>query len=257
MDAGLPPGSMVGEPSDRGAVMHVAVECDLCGSCPIRGVRHRSLSRPNFDLCAACRCSSRPEVAAAQPYEATGFTAANEPYGQDRGPRHHPPAAPQSSQRHSVAATPGTSPHQNQHQHQPLVDWVWNYFSGQHEPTSGMCAQQPPRQPPNQQPLNQQPLNCQRPPLQKAAEGRSELIRQGGMAQQGVAVDATFSASTAGTAVGDGSSGGSGGGANGIAAAGTAPWPQMRSSSVTMTGMPPLYFQVWGGYRRNGAQPPK
>ncbi|PNH08235.1 Zinc finger with UFM1-specific peptidase domain protein [Tetrabaena socialis] len=59
-------GSIVRGPD--GLATHLGVECDLCGTCPIRGVRHRSASRPNFDLCAACRGNGGPEVAAAAPY---------------------------------------------------------------------------------------------------------------------------------------------------------------------------------------------
>ena len=33
---------------------HFAVECDLCGACPINGARYKSLSHDNYDVCQAC-----------------------------------------------------------------------------------------------------------------------------------------------------------------------------------------------------------
>ena len=33
---------------------HLAVECDLCGQCPIRGSRYKSLRHDNYDLCERC-----------------------------------------------------------------------------------------------------------------------------------------------------------------------------------------------------------
>lgn len=33
---------------------HVGIYCDGCGTDPIVGVRHKSMSRPAFDLCATC-----------------------------------------------------------------------------------------------------------------------------------------------------------------------------------------------------------
>ncbi|GIM08100.1 hypothetical protein Vretimale_12191, partial [Volvox reticuliferus] len=142
----LIPGSMVY--GSDGATLHLAVECDMCGTCPIRGVRHRSLARSNFDLCTECRASGRPEVAAAAPYEETGAATAlpGDTAGaagldgwrsNGRGAL-PPPPAPSQSQCH-----PHPHPHpqpqpQPQHLHQPLVDWVWRYFSGQHQPTRHM-----------------------------------------------------------------------------------------------------------------------
>ena len=32
----------------------MAVECDICGCCPIRGPRFKSLSHDNYDLCSTC-----------------------------------------------------------------------------------------------------------------------------------------------------------------------------------------------------------
>ena len=34
--------------------MHFDVECDICGACPIRGPRFKSLSEGNYDLCCQC-----------------------------------------------------------------------------------------------------------------------------------------------------------------------------------------------------------
>jgi hypothetical protein len=145
-----------------GASLHIAVECDLCGVCPIRGVRHRSLARSNFDLCAACRAGGRPEVAAAAPYDATGMAAAaphsDGPAGQQIAPAgaaatggerqqgsskgpHQAGQRPQPQGPGQQSRAQGQGPEQHGqgqgqlHQHQPLVDWVWRYFSGQHQST--------------------------------------------------------------------------------------------------------------------------
>ncbi|GLC40065.1 hypothetical protein PLESTF_000933700 [Pleodorina starrii] len=250
------PGSLVRCPD--GATLHVAVECDLCGTCPIRGVRHRSLSRPNFDLCAACRAGGRPEAAAAAPYAETGSAgtaataaAAKPPPPQGRG------GPPQQRQ----GARPYHHQHQHQqqqqpHLHQPLVDWVWSYFSGTHQPTRHMWA------PPTVSELaaaraaaagaavGEAAAAAAAPPQGRPAGGSGGGGGGGGLGGSG---SGGFAGPSAGS---DGAEGGGGGGGGG---GGTAmpppsrpPGPpalQLRSSPVTITGMPPLYFQHEGHSR--------
>ncbi|GLI65824.1 hypothetical protein VaNZ11_009453, partial [Volvox africanus] len=249
----LIPGSMVYDPD--GATLHLAVECDMCGTCPIRGVRHHSLTRGNFDLCAECRAGGRPEVAAAAPYEETGAPPAPPGGGaggadgadgldslrsNSRGPRPPPP--------------PPSPPSRGQNLHQALVDWVWRYFSGEHQPTRHMCEFK--HQSHHQQ--HQPSMAGSGPPLPAPSPAQWP---QSGMGRD-MAVGLNAGAVAGGSA------------AVATGAAALAPWPvatafssfpsssvgvppplqpppppPLRSSPVTITGMPPLYFQHEGHSR--------
>ncbi|EFJ45715.1 hypothetical protein VOLCADRAFT_63303 [Volvox carteri f. nagariensis] len=69
--------------------------------------------------------SSRAEVAAAAPYEETGVAAVAAPQVPPSAGASGGVGRPPSAQAAASAA----------HLHQPLMDWVWRYFAGQHEPT--------------------------------------------------------------------------------------------------------------------------
>ncbi|UPR03026.1 hypothetical protein HOP50_11g63530 [Chloropicon primus] len=43
-----------GPGSSNSGARHFAVECDICGACPIRGARYKSLAHDNYDLCEHC-----------------------------------------------------------------------------------------------------------------------------------------------------------------------------------------------------------
>ena len=47
-------GNPSAESSNNSEARHLAVECDICGMCPIRGSRFKSLSHNNYDLCGTC-----------------------------------------------------------------------------------------------------------------------------------------------------------------------------------------------------------
>ncbi len=97
--------------------------------------------------------------------------------------------------RAAAAGGGGAGEQQNYHLHQPLVDWVWAYFTGQHAPSACMA------------------------PLAQRGQQQGPGAQQQGQGQGSV-------------------QGGAGGG---LAALG------LRPSAVTVTGLPPLYFQVGGG----------
>lgn len=56
-----------------GPTNHHGIKCDLCDVHPIVGVRYISTTRPDYDLCNACRAS--PQAEAAGPYEAVGHSS--------------------------------------------------------------------------------------------------------------------------------------------------------------------------------------
>ena len=58
-----------------GATLHHA-GCDVCHANPIAGVRYKSVTRPNYDLCARCRLL--PDAEAEGPYVALGSPTAAE-----------------------------------------------------------------------------------------------------------------------------------------------------------------------------------
>ena len=58
-----------------GATLHYAI-CDVCRAYPIAGVRYKSVTRPNYDLCARCRLL--PDAGAEGPYVALGSPTAAE-----------------------------------------------------------------------------------------------------------------------------------------------------------------------------------
>ncbi|KXZ45539.1 hypothetical protein GPECTOR_53g125 [Gonium pectorale] len=252
----LHPGSML--LADDGSTYHAGVECDLCGANPIRGVRHRSAARPNFDLCSACRAGGSPEAAAAAPYVETG-TAATAASGGGARPKRVGQQDAEQQQRE-----------QREHLHTPLVDWVWRYFTGQHGPTRHMW----------------EPVAGL-----SAAHGGGASGAGGGEHGAGGAATAATGAAAQQADGGGGGAGVGAGGASGSdvasmgperasavrvtaaagagAAAGSGPSSgagpgpgsgagpggggssdlRLRSSPVTITGMPPLYFQHEGHSR--------
>ncbi|GIL49066.1 hypothetical protein Vafri_5543 [Volvox africanus] len=245
-----------------GATLHLAVECDMCGTCPIRGVRHRSLARSNFDLCAECRAGGRPEVAVAAPYEETG--AAPAPPGDGVGGADS--AAGLDGSRSNIRSPrppppPRTSPSQDSHLHQPLVDWVWRYFAGEHQPTRHMGGvkhqqrQQHQRQHQEHQYQHQyqhqQPSTAASgPPPPPPAPNPAQWLPSGtwhatavgmsaGAFASGGAVTATEAAPLAVAASSSFPSS-----SVGVPPPLPPPPPPLRSSPVTITGMPPLYFQL-------------
>jgi hypothetical protein len=78
-DAAPPSGAAAGQPGDATAAsnrpgeaaaaveMHMRVECDSCGCCPIVGPRFKSSVLPNFDLCSDCH--ARQSCGPAAPFQ--------------------------------------------------------------------------------------------------------------------------------------------------------------------------------------------
>ncbi|MEW5316402.1 MAG: hypothetical protein WDW38_007777 [Sanguina aurantia] len=56
-----------------GRVSHTGVQCDVCGIVPIIGVRHRSTSRADFDLCGVCVECTAAEASRPSPVHVTGL----------------------------------------------------------------------------------------------------------------------------------------------------------------------------------------
>lgn len=134
-----------------GQTVHPGVQCDMCGTHPIIGVRCRSVSRENYDLCDACADSSAG--AEAGPFERSGCSAAQAAL------------LCQSSRG-------GQGPVQNKEQyvHVPLVQWVWHYFTGAHARSKHMYQGGDPP-----------PANGKRPPPRVVATGLPPLYFQVGV----------------------------------------------------------------------------
>lgn len=59
---------------EDGTLLHQGVTCDICGSCPLVGVRHHSTIKRDFDVCS--RCITSPAAEQAGPYiQITGNVA--------------------------------------------------------------------------------------------------------------------------------------------------------------------------------------
>lgn len=246
--AARPAGSIMWGPD--GTPLHVGVECDLCGMCPIAGPRHTSRSRPSFDVCAECR--QQPEAAAAEPYKVLGGGGdedggdglARADSGAGPGPGLPLQAQAQGGGRPASAAAGAEAEAGAQHMHQLLVDWVWRYFSGRHAPTQALC-QLPPR------------------PAAGAAAPSTDADGSGGTGGAG-----SSRADKAGPPPhADADAVGNGGGRSSSDAVTAGPGHQqgpggevalphaaaatvvLRPSPVVQTGLPPLYFQHEGHSR--------
>lgn len=179
--------------------------------------RYKSVSRPNFDLCAACRHGGGAMAEAAAPYIEMGAAPPNhsnhQPTSGVTGHSGRGPAAGGGrggrvgggrGRGGRAAGSSGADELQNQHLHQPLVDWVWSYFTGQHAPSA-----------------------CMAPLAQRGQQGGQGVQQQ----QQQLGYG--------------GLRGGAGGGPAGLG---------LRPSAVTVTGLPPLYFQVGRGSEGKGRE---
>ncbi len=142
-----------------GRTVHAGVQCDGCGAAPLLGVRHRSLRRPNYDLCG--RCAARPDAEQRDgPFERSGLDPTSSAHGGGGGggsqaagggaeqQQQQPelPAAPwwvDASRRQGKgvgggggrggggAAQPAASRPPTPLQ-EALLSWVWAYFTGGH-----------------------------------------------------------------------------------------------------------------------------
>ncbi|KAG2488418.1 hypothetical protein HYH03_013102 [Edaphochlamys debaryana] len=232
------PGAVIAQPD--GSSLHVGVECDLCGQCPVRGLRFKSLNpaTPNFDLCAACRASGRPEAAAAEPFQQLG-SAASAAAGAGAG----------------AGAAAAAAAAQAAHTHQALVEWVWAYFTGAHAPSAHMHtwdplgAQHAPHGPAGPAQHGGPPQHGPGPGPQHAPHGMD--LDGAGPADDGTHRPGGPGGSGSGSPGGGAGAGGGGGGGSGGAGVGAAVpwWKRRRSPHVTVTGMPPLYFQHEGHSR--------
>ncbi|GAX82300.1 hypothetical protein CEUSTIGMA_g9729.t1 [Chlamydomonas eustigma] len=184
----------VASAADRpAACCHLGVTCDLCNCCPIIGLRYKSLSRENFDLCEVCYKTSQGREAG--PFNILDFSdtavEVHEASHQVAGP-----VAPQSqitAQTGSAATTLAEDQQQTQHQHQhrhqhqqahrSLLKWVWNYFSGQHAATRHMfkladyhCS--PALGPPHHSTITSSSVVMQEPSGAPSVAAREEALRR-------------------------------------------------------------------------------
>ncbi|KAF5837111.1 peptidase family C78-domain-containing protein [Dunaliella salina] len=123
-----------------GRTVHSSVACDLCGACPIIGVRHRSLSRTNYDLCS--RCAACPAGKGAEPFEMLGtgpLTSGTQAPLQQQHHQQQQQQPPENGCESNSSSSSGSS--ESSPFHLPLIEWVWNYFSGSHPPTRHMHHQ--------------------------------------------------------------------------------------------------------------------
>ncbi|ETO00357.1 hypothetical protein RFI_37090 [Reticulomyxa filosa] len=50
------------EEHNGGQGVHLNVKCDMCGACPIRGIRYKCSVCGNYDLCEGCEASGKHHV---------------------------------------------------------------------------------------------------------------------------------------------------------------------------------------------------
>ena len=135
-----------------GQDIHSEVVCDGCNACPIVGIRYRSLTLPDHDLCE--QCHSKPCSALAAPFEhITSGTACHSM---------HPPRpciccralstelsgmpllSSISNLLASVDAGGSTQGNLPEALNRKLAMWVWHYFTGEalpgFEPPGSQCC---------------------------------------------------------------------------------------------------------------------
>lgn len=120
--------------------MHQGVACDLCGVSPIMGVRFKSYSTPDFDVCSSCSTSQQAQQHA--PFSETGSAGGG---STSSAPRQHQAAAAAATgpgpasgsggsggqqQGRSKRKQPGTDERrQAASRHHALAEWIYAYFS--------------------------------------------------------------------------------------------------------------------------------
>jgi hypothetical protein len=114
-----------------GATVHTGVECNLCSTSPITGVRHKSLSRADFDVCSDCVQQPQVEQQYGPFHESgqagSGGAVASAPNGAAAGQGNQPKRqkqGPGQKQQHTAMQQ-----RDNVSKHRALAEWVWNYFS--------------------------------------------------------------------------------------------------------------------------------
>lgn len=141
--------------SRQGPTIHQGVSCDVCGTDPIVGVRYKSYSTPDFDVCSSCYKSEAAQQHA--PFHETGSlgrgTASSPNLSERPGPAGAAAAAggasagPSRVQDSSGSCQNGSSSTNNDKgrnkrkqpgaddrrsavsRHQALAEWIWAYFS--------------------------------------------------------------------------------------------------------------------------------
>ncbi len=104
------------------ATIHSGVQCNICGSCPIIGVRHRSLGLTDYDACSTC--VSSPAAQSRGPFEPLGHEAATNEQASSTSGKAGPGQARLPQPKSGRAGGDDGAP-----RHAMLMRWVWDYFS--------------------------------------------------------------------------------------------------------------------------------
>ena len=221
---------------------HYSSHCSVAHPLPQPEVKAIALGEnctsPHLFSMQCGECINKAEARAAGPYEARGVTGPPEESdeskrGSSSGGGSFPSASPSSSDPSLL--------------HQPLMQWVWNYFSGRHAPSRHMTrplSSAPPEASAGQQPSSslQIPQSGIAPVAAAAGEEPGACIARAAAGDSGGGGATTVPSVRADSGSGGGVSGGSGGsGSGGGGGSGSGP--------VTCTRLSPLYFQHDGHSR--------